>query len=210
MHMRAGFRQFHNIDVRAFRCTGTPPEAGSCFATAPTPFVVWSQPVMRSQRNSLLAICLIFEAARSPSGAAAGGSSWVGRIRGRGHLRRIAEVICRLLRCGRGWRTIFLRPGDLGRQSHRLSRQRPCQDGHVPPVSNLHRQKIAPAAHAESARAVLLMGLTTGRGVAVSRGQTPAAQRLISFSIAGPIGGEIIQATRATPRELRNHLQSFD
>ena len=84
MHMRARFRQFHNIDVRAFglRCTGTPPEAGSCFATAPTPFVVWSQPVMRSQRNNLLAICLIFEAARSPSGAAAGGSSWVGRIEG--------------------------------------------------------------------------------------------------------------------------------
>jgi hypothetical protein len=26
------------------------------------------------------------------------------------------------------------------------------------PVSNLHRQKIAPAAHAESARAILLMG----------------------------------------------------
>ena len=36
---------------------------------------------MRSQRNNLLAICLIFEAARSPSGAAAGGSSWVGQFR---------------------------------------------------------------------------------------------------------------------------------
>ena len=164
---------------------------------------------MRSQRNSLLAICLIFEAARSPSGAAAGGSSWVGRVRGRGHLRRIAEVICRLLRCGRGWRTTFLRPGDLGRQSHRLSRQRPCQDGHVPPVSNLHRQKIAPAAHAESARAVLLMGLTTGRGVAVSRGQTPAAQRLISCSIAGPIEVRLSRRLGRAP-ELRNHLQSFD
>jgi hypothetical protein len=82
VHMRARFRQFHNIDVRAFglRCTGTPPEAGSCFATAPTPFLVWSQPVMRSQRNNLLAICLIFEAARSPSGAAAGGGSWAGNI----------------------------------------------------------------------------------------------------------------------------------
>jgi hypothetical protein len=49
-------------------------------ATAPPPFVVWSQPVMRSQRNNVLAICLIFEAARSPSGAAAGGGSWAGKI----------------------------------------------------------------------------------------------------------------------------------
>jgi hypothetical protein len=46
----------------------------------PTRFVVWSQPVMRSQRNNVLAICLIFEAARSPSGAAAGGGSWAGNI----------------------------------------------------------------------------------------------------------------------------------
>jgi hypothetical protein len=35
---------------------------------------------MRSQRNNVLAICLIFEAARSPSGAAAGGGSWAGNI----------------------------------------------------------------------------------------------------------------------------------
>jgi hypothetical protein len=64
------------------RRTDTPPESGSCFATAPTPFAVWSQPVMRSQRNNVLAICLNFKAARSPSGAAAGGSSWVGKIDG--------------------------------------------------------------------------------------------------------------------------------
>jgi hypothetical protein len=70
------------VDVRAVgpRCTGTPPESGSCFVTALTPFVVRSQPVMRSLRNNVLAICLIFEAARSPSGAAAGGGSWAGNI----------------------------------------------------------------------------------------------------------------------------------
>ena len=71
------------VDVRAVgpRCTGTPPESGSCFVTAPTPFVVRSQPVMRSLRNNVLAICLIFEAARPPPGAP-GGSSWVGGIEG--------------------------------------------------------------------------------------------------------------------------------
>jgi hypothetical protein len=47
-----------------------------------TPAVVWSQPVMRSQRHNLFAICLIFEADRSPSGAAAGGCSWDGKSDG--------------------------------------------------------------------------------------------------------------------------------
>jgi hypothetical protein len=46
--------------------------------------MVWSQPAMRSQRHNLIAICLIFEAARSSSGAAAGGSSWDGKIDGEG------------------------------------------------------------------------------------------------------------------------------
>jgi hypothetical protein len=44
--------------------------------------VVWSQPVVRSQRHNVIAICLIFEAARSPCGAAAGGGSWDGSIDG--------------------------------------------------------------------------------------------------------------------------------
>ena len=38
--------------------------------------------MVRNQRHNIIAICLIFEAARSPCGAAAGGGSWDGRIDG--------------------------------------------------------------------------------------------------------------------------------
>ena len=54
-----------------------------CFAAAAKPSG-WIQPVMRSQRHNVIAICLIFEAARSPCGAAAGGGSWDGSIDGEG------------------------------------------------------------------------------------------------------------------------------
>ena len=32
---------------------------GGCFAAAAKPLVVWSQPVMRSQRHNVIAICLM-------------------------------------------------------------------------------------------------------------------------------------------------------
>ena len=37
---------------------------------------------MRSQRHSVIAICLIFDTGRSPRGAAAGGCSWDGSMGG--------------------------------------------------------------------------------------------------------------------------------
>jgi hypothetical protein len=84
MHTRA-LRQFHNVQVRGVRSSLPVLRLKQKVASQPRrPYVGWSQPVMRSQRNSLLAIWLIFEVAPSPSGAAAGSSSWVGRIEGVG------------------------------------------------------------------------------------------------------------------------------
>jgi hypothetical protein len=78
--------------------------------------VVWSQPVVRSQRHNVIAISLIFEAARSPRDAAAGGGSWDGSIDGEYTCGVLLKLFVDFLgAAGNGARFVFgFRPRLLG------------------------------------------------------------------------------------------------
>jgi hypothetical protein len=87
---------------------------------------VRSQPVARSHRHNVIAICLIFEAGCSPCGATADGGSWEGSIDGEDTCGVLLKLFADFFGAARDAARFFFgfRPRLLGMGTRRLAGMR--------------------------------------------------------------------------------------